>query len=1139
MKNLPVLIIALLAAAAQASGISVVPMPNSVKEDGGHPRARAKVFYETDPSIPAEGYRLAIEKTRVVVASSDEAGRFYAERTLAQLKEDGPLPCLEIRDAPAYRWRGIHVDPCRHFFDKDTIKRILDTMAYFKMNRLHWHLTEDQGWRIEIPGYPELVKYGSVVEGRGPCYYSEADLKEIVQYASQRHVQIVPEIELPGHFQAAGAAYPEFVCFPERMKDRKPRQEWGISDNVMCVSNTNAVKFLEDVLDYVCRVFPGDVVHIGGDECPRTMWKECPRCQAFMRANGMKSEDELQAWATRHFVDFLAKRGKRAVGWDEYLMGDVPTSAIGMVWRVSAGEGAGNLDVLSPAEAVKKGHDLVMSPVSHCYLDYAQGIPGDDLTYIGGLITLEKSYDFDPARGIPKEYRSRILGGQGNNWAEFTENEEQLQWKMWPRGAAIAEALWCGEKKGEYADFRRRIEIRRGQLLKRGINCAPTTPATVYEVHVSPTAPDGGDGSKEKPFNAFWPAQAAARRLHELWPFRHVTIYLHAGEYAPTESIVFDEYDWNVTVKAFGDDRVVFTGAKRITGFTPCVDRPGVFVADIAKCGYRGFERPLPSGNYESGVRSRDIRRESCLFLDGERLPLARWPDEGNASIEAVDAADGHVIRTTFPTKLKLTRENSPDLFASGYFVYLWDHENVPADVREDGAIALDFAYPSKAVVGNPFYLRNSLELLDAPGEWYLDRRTAKLYVKPKKGVDPTKEEWLLADAAYPLVRIRNTHDVRFENVVFEYVRGDAIAISAADDCAVSGSVIRHVGGAGVTVKGGSRNSVEGCVIHDLGFCAVHVEGGDRATLTKCGNALRDSEIYGTGRTLSCYTPGLMAYGCGIEATGNHFHDIPSSAIRIDGNDHLVASNLFERVVTESDDQGATDTYGDPTYGGIVFRHNVFRDIGAGAEGGVAGGCGIRFDDAISCMRVEGNRFQNCSHGQFGSVQIHMGRFNLVTNNLMIGGRGGVSISDWDQGDPGRWRYFITGKCGDRGKLGRWGVGDNAVDAGYFRRVDVNSEIWRARFPWLQHAADTVCTNTIVCNVMVGTDEGIQIRNRTKNTADVANVSFRRMPTAAELAAVPGFTPPPTAAEVGPKSGAYRKARRLSNDDGFETDGNW
>ncbi len=487
---------------ALADAPQLIPAPRKLVVGEGSFSFRgdvaAQVKFETDAAIPNEGYRLSVAKDGIKVASSGEAGRFYAIETLKQLSsQDGKgvkVPCVEIEDAPRYSWRGFHLDECRHFFGKETVKSILDLMARYKLNRFHWHLTEDQGWRVDVPGYPDLVKYGAVRSASvrhgmkahtgtkedadklngvkyGPYYYTEADLREIVAYAAERHIQVVPEIELPGHVYAALAAYPQFACRPENFAVREPRLVWGIEKDVLCLGNDEAVKFMENVVDWFCKVFPGDVIHIGGDECPQVRWQSCPKCQERIKKEGLGDHHGLQPWITRHFVKFLADRGKRTIGWDEYLLGDIPKSAMGMSWREGR-SGAGH-ELVSGAAAAKRGHDVVMTPCSYCYLDYGQGLKGDPFFYIGGRVTLERCYSFDPCAGVPEDAKSHILGGQGNNWTEYTWNEYDLAWKAWPRMLALSEVFWLGEAKPGFADFRKRAEAHRGWLVRHGVNCAP------------------------------------------------------------------------------------------------------------------------------------------------------------------------------------------------------------------------------------------------------------------------------------------------------------------------------------------------------------------------------------------------------------------------------------------------------------------------------------------------------------------------------------------------------------------------------------------------------------------------------------------------------------------------------------------
>ena len=444
------------------------------------------VIEKREAALPAEGYRLTVDEKGATLVAASDVGLFYARKTLDQLSakvgDSKAYPFVEISDSPVYAWRGVHFDDCRHFFGLNAVKRVLDQMAEHKLNRFHWHLTDDQGWRLEIPGYPDLVTYGAVRSASprrgirprgtgeatyyledmdgvryGPFYYTEKDVREVLAYAAARHITVVPEIELPGHAFAAIAAYPELTCFPENAKARDPRLTWGVSHDVICLGNDKAIKFYEDVLDYVCRLFPGEYVHIGGDECPSGRWAKCPKCQTRMKAEGLKDVRELQPWATRHFVRFLEARGKRAVGWDEYIDEATPASAIGMNWHV---------------RPPVPGHDMIMAPEPNAYLDYAQGIEDDPFQYYGRH-TLSDCYNLDPRKGVAASERHHILGGQCCNWSEYTWNETELDWKMWPRACATAEALWLGETKPGYEDFVTRLRHHRRRLVSLGINCAP------------------------------------------------------------------------------------------------------------------------------------------------------------------------------------------------------------------------------------------------------------------------------------------------------------------------------------------------------------------------------------------------------------------------------------------------------------------------------------------------------------------------------------------------------------------------------------------------------------------------------------------------------------------------------------------
>lgn len=479
------------------SAIALVPQPARLVEGTGTCPTGAVVRVVTDASVPPEGYRLSVRPDGIRITSSDAAGRFYAAQTLAQLMDGAVYPCVEIEDAPAFRWRGFLLDEGRHFFGKEVVLRLLDTMAMHKLNVLHWHLTEDQGWRLDVPGLPELAKYGSVrpsspkrgaslrrLEGRyrfaidqntepyGPYFYTRADLEEIVAAAAERHITVVPEIDLPGHTLAALAAYPELACQPTNIVPRAAGTVWGVYPDVLCIGNDAAVRFVEKVLDYVCEVFPSKVIHIGGDECPSVRWETCPKCRARMAQEGLAQPGDLQTWITRKMAAHLEKKGRRLMGWDEILNGDIPKSAIGQSWRMASGEGAGHA-LVSGADGAVRGHDMVMSPYRLTYFAMKQGLKDDPFERDGGVLTLAKAYSYDPLAGVPETARARVLGGEACLWSEYIWNEHDLAWRAWPRTCALAEILWTNPTPRDYADFRRRMQAHRPRLLRRLVNCAP------------------------------------------------------------------------------------------------------------------------------------------------------------------------------------------------------------------------------------------------------------------------------------------------------------------------------------------------------------------------------------------------------------------------------------------------------------------------------------------------------------------------------------------------------------------------------------------------------------------------------------------------------------------------------------------
>ena len=320
----------------------VIPLPREVDFSGGSVPAGTLVRFESDRDLPAEGYAIEIAPGAIVIRHPDEAGRFYGCKTLRQIQKEGRIPCGTIRDWPEYPWRGVMLDEGRHFFGKEAVLRLLEQMALLKLNVFHWHLTEDQGWRIELPGFPELIEWGATRPSSpirptqntpdgipyGPCFYTADEIREIVDFAARLHIRVVPEIEFPGHIRALLAARPDFLCHGFTLDERAPWPSYDICKDVLCVGNDEAIRYLEAIFDEVLALFPGDVIHIGGDEAPVDHWKDCPLCQARMKAEGLHHERELQNWITRHFVRYLGERGRRVCGWDEIAEAGLPAGAI-------------------------------------------------------------------------------------------------------------------------------------------------------------------------------------------------------------------------------------------------------------------------------------------------------------------------------------------------------------------------------------------------------------------------------------------------------------------------------------------------------------------------------------------------------------------------------------------------------------------------------------------------------------------------------------------------------------------------------------------------------------------------------------------------------------------------------------------
>lgn len=405
-----------------------------------------------DPALGDEGYSLVVSKAGIIVRAPKPAGLFYGAQTVRQLigrQYPAKVPHLRIIDKPRFGWRGLLLDVSRHFRDIEFVKRQIDLLAFHKMNVFHWHLVDDQGWRLEIKRYPKLTEVGAwrqEASGRYGGFYTQAQVREIVDYAAKRFITVVPEIEMPGHCNAALAAYPEYSCTGGPFTTPTL---WGVFSDVYCAGNEGTYAFNEGILEETLALFPSKFIHIGGDEVPKTRWQACAKCQAKIKAEGLKDEHELQSYFVRRIDKWLTARGRRLVGWDEILEGGLAPGATVQSWRGM--EGA--------IDAAKMGHDVIVSPTSHCYLDYPYT-----------TTSVEKSYSFEPVPAeLTAEQAKHVLGGEGNMWAERTPLPDDTDRMVFPRLSALAEVYWSPKVARSWAAFKPRLDRHLDTLAAMGV----------------------------------------------------------------------------------------------------------------------------------------------------------------------------------------------------------------------------------------------------------------------------------------------------------------------------------------------------------------------------------------------------------------------------------------------------------------------------------------------------------------------------------------------------------------------------------------------------------------------------------------------------------------------------------------------
>jgi len=448
-----------------------------------------QVYFKTEPMLNPEAYTLEVQKNRIVIKAAQPAGFFYAVQTLRQLLpaeiESSPnaktmewlVPVISISDSPTFKWRGFMLDVSRHFFTKEEVLRMIDNLALHKINTLHLHLVDDQGWRIEIKKYPKLTEIGAwrvnhedkhwnsrpkQQIGETATYggfYTQNDIREMVAYAQKRFITIIPEIEMPAHVTAALAAYPQYACTGGPFTVL-PGGVWPITD-IYCAGKDSTFLFLEDILTEVAGLFPSKYIHIGGDEATKTEWEKCPDCKKRLKVEKLKNVHELQSYFIKRIEKFLHSKGKVLLGWDEILEGGLPAEATVMSWRGFEGG----------IEAANQGHDVVMTPKSFCYIDYYQGPAEQEPLAIGGYLPLSKVYEFNPIpEGLSAEVAKHILGGQANLWTEYIPDLKHAEYMTFPRVSAIAEALWSPKEVRSWISFSQRIQLFMKRYEQMGIN---------------------------------------------------------------------------------------------------------------------------------------------------------------------------------------------------------------------------------------------------------------------------------------------------------------------------------------------------------------------------------------------------------------------------------------------------------------------------------------------------------------------------------------------------------------------------------------------------------------------------------------------------------------------------------------------
>lgn len=660
------------------------------------------LVFSDDEALSAEGYQLTVARNKIVLQGR-AAGLFYGVQTLEQIlplpgaavKNKIAVPSVTIKDEPRFAYRGLMLDVGRYFFSASYIKKFLEVMAHYKLNRFHWHLTEDQGWRIEIKKYPKLQTVASQRKETGVGhyrdgkfdgkpyggYYTQEEVKDIVQYAAKLHITVIPEIEMPGHAQAALAAYPQLGCTggPYEVSTK-----WGVHKEVFCAGNDEVFTFLEDVLTEVLPLFPSQYVHIGGDECPKDRWKACPKCQARMKALGLKDEHHLQSYFIQRMEKFLNSKGKKIIGWDEILEGGLAPDATVMSWR---GEEGG-------IEAAKQKHDVIMTPNTYLYLDYYQGSPATEPLAIGGYLPLEKVYSYEPyPAALTEEQKKYIKGVQGNLWTEYMPNSNSVDYFAYPRALALAEITWSPQNKKDFSRFSASLPKHLAMLDNANVNFRIPEPEGLADevltgasitVNLKPSVVNGtiryttdgttpGTGSTlyTKPLVLTVPPDGSTTvkcivitpggRASSVYTATYVRKeYKTAVNVNPaTKGVRFD-----VFFKPFKQAKSISTGKGDSTGVLPAFDIRPFITKPAFGVRFEGYVKIDADGLYEFKTNSDDgsvlaIDDELIVDNDGEHAPVDKTgmiplrKGYHKISVKYFDVGGGKQLQVSFGLKGK------------------------------------------------------------------------------------------------------------------------------------------------------------------------------------------------------------------------------------------------------------------------------------------------------------------------------------------------------------------------------------------------------------------------------------------------------------------------------------------------------